>query len=427
MNCKISEAKSNYKKLGNYIQIVNKRDTGKTVDKLLGVSIRKVLIPSIANIIGTDMSTYKIIQKNQFAYGPVTSRNGDKISVALLEEYEEAIVSQAYTVFEVIDKNELLPEYLMMWFRRPEFDRYARFKSHGSAREIFDWAEMCDTELPIPSIEKQLEIVREYNVIQNRIVLNNQLISKLEEAAQTIYKQWFVDFEFPDENGLPYKSNGGEMVWCEELEKEIPEGWRLGVLGDVLEDKGYIRGPFGSALKVDDMETNGTPVYEQQHVLDEHRNFRYFISDEKYKQLKRFSVKPKDILISCSGVNLGKLSTVQNTDPLGIINQALLILRVNAKIIDSICVKHFLETEGGKRFLIQESGGSAQPNIAKREIIQAIPFLLPLKQINNILSECLTVFEEKVNMTRKMNDKLNELKDLLLAKMTKVETEIVEL
>ena len=172
--------KSSYKKLGNYIQIVNDRDADKTVDRLLGVSIRKVLMPSIANIIGTDMSTYKIIQRNQFAYGPVTSRNGDKISVALLEEYDKAIVSQAYTVFEVIDKTELLPEYLMMWFRRPEFDRYARFKSHGSAREIFDWAEMCDTELPIPSIEKQREIVREYNIIQNRIALNNQLISKLE-------------------------------------------------------------------------------------------------------------------------------------------------------------------------------------------------------------------------------------------------------
>ena len=181
--------KSSYKKLGNYIQIVNDRDADKTVDRLLGVSIRKVLMPSIANIIGTDMSTYKIIQRNQFAYGPVTSRNGDKISVALLEEYDKAIVSQAYTVFEVIDKNELLPEYLMMWFRRPEFDRYARFKSHGSAREIFDWAEMCDTELPIPSIEKQREIVREYNIIQNRIALNNQLISKLEETAQAIYKQ----------------------------------------------------------------------------------------------------------------------------------------------------------------------------------------------------------------------------------------------
>jgi type I restriction enzyme S subunit len=143
------------------------------------------------------MSTYKIVKKNQFAYGPVTSRNGDKISIALLEDYNEAIVSQAYSPFEVKNTNELSPEYLMMWFRRPEFDRYARFMSHGSAREIFGWEEMCNTLLPIPSIIKQKEIVKEYNVIQDRIALNQQLIQKLEETAQTIYKQWFVDFEFP--------------------------------------------------------------------------------------------------------------------------------------------------------------------------------------------------------------------------------------
>jgi type I restriction enzyme S subunit len=218
---------SNYKKLGPYIQVVNERNSNLNGNKLLGVSIRKCFMTSIANTIGTDMSTYKLIKKNQFAYGPVTSRNGDKISVALLDEYENGLVSQAYVVFEIIDTNELDPEYLMMWFRRPEFDRYARFKSHGSAREIFDWSEMCETELPIPSIEKQKEIVSEYNIIQNRIALNNQLINKLEETAQAIYKQWFEDFEFPDENGLPYKSNGGEMVWFEELEKEIPEGWSV--------------------------------------------------------------------------------------------------------------------------------------------------------------------------------------------------------
>lgn len=185
--------RSNYKPLGNYIKEVNNRDTKLEVDILLGVSIQKKFMPSIANTIGTDMSTYKIIKRNQFAYGPVTSRNGDKISIALLEDYDEAIVSQAYTPFEVKDTNELEPEYLMMWFRRPEFDRYARFKSHGSAREIFDWAEMCNTLLPIPSITKQREIVKEYNTVVTRIKLNQQLIQKLEETAQAIYKQWFVD------------------------------------------------------------------------------------------------------------------------------------------------------------------------------------------------------------------------------------------
>ncbi len=222
--------RSNYKQLGNYIREVNIRDSNLKVDLLLGVSIQKKFIPSIANTIGTDMSTYKIVKKNQFAYGPVTSRNGDKISIALLED-EQAIISQAYRSFEVTDKNELLPEYLMMWFKRPEFDRYARFMSHGSTREVFDWTEMCETELSIPHIDKQREIVKEYNVLMDRINLNNRLIQKLEETAQAIYKQWFVDFEFPDEKGRPYKSSGGEMEFNEEIEKDIPKGWEVVNLG----------------------------------------------------------------------------------------------------------------------------------------------------------------------------------------------------
>ena len=171
------------------------------------------------------MSTYKIIKKSQFAYGPVTSRNGDKISIALLEEYDEAIVSQAYTVFEITDTTQLLPEYLMMWFRRPEFDRYARYKSHGSAREIFDWNEMCETLLPVPSPEMQRQLVNEYHVLVDRITINNRLIQKLEETAQAVYKEWVVDFEFPNADEKPYKSNGGEMVESEM--GMIPKGWRV--------------------------------------------------------------------------------------------------------------------------------------------------------------------------------------------------------
>src|SRR5690554_707931 len=193
---------SNYKSLGSYIQEVNVRNNELRVDRLLGVSIQKVLMPSIANTIGTDMRNYKILKKNQFTYGPVTSRNGDKISIALLEDFDEAIISQAYTAFEINDAAILHPEYLMMWFRRPEFDRYARYMSHGSAREVFGWDELCQIKLPIPTIEKQREIVAEYNTVINRIELNNQLIHKLEETAQAIYKQWFVDFEFPDEKEI---------------------------------------------------------------------------------------------------------------------------------------------------------------------------------------------------------------------------------
>ena len=233
-----------YKKLGDYIQQVNNRNRDLQVDTLLGVSITKKLIPSIANTVGTDMSTYKIIEKGQFAYGTITSRNGDKISIALADEYDKALVSQIYIVFEVIDKNELLPEYLMMWFSRPEFDRYARYHSHGSTRESFDWEDMCNVELPVPSIEKQREIVAQYQAVENKIKVNEQICEKLEATAQTLYKQWFVDFEFPNEEGKPYKSSGGAMVFNEELEKEIPEGWEVKSLGEVSTCLDFKRRPL---------------------------------------------------------------------------------------------------------------------------------------------------------------------------------------
>ncbi len=161
---------SNYRKLGEFLRLTDERNSDLSITNLQGVSINKQFIPSIANIIGTDLSSYKIVRKGQFAYGPVTSRNGDKISIAL-ENAEDCIISSSYLSFEIINKKELDPEYLMLWFMRPEFDRYARFMSNGSAREIFDWKCMCDVELPIPSIEKQLKIVHGYEAMREYGIL----------------------------------------------------------------------------------------------------------------------------------------------------------------------------------------------------------------------------------------------------------------
>ncbi|MGO5077960.1 restriction endonuclease subunit S [Oscillospiraceae bacterium LCP25S3_E3] len=184
--------KSNYKQLGQYIRQVDVRNTEGKEDNLLGVSVQKKFIPSIANTVGTDFTKYKVVKKGQFTYIPDTSRRGDKIGIALLEDYEEGIVSNAYTVFEIIDDNQLIPEYLMLWFNRPEFDRYARFKSHGSVREIMDWEEMCKVELPVPSIGEQKRIVNNYKAITDRIALKKQINDNLEATAQAIYKETFI-------------------------------------------------------------------------------------------------------------------------------------------------------------------------------------------------------------------------------------------
>ena len=180
--------KSSYKRLGNYIREVDVRNEGLKVATLLGLTVNKQFIPSVANIVGTDMAKYKIIHKNQFACSTMQVRRDGKMPVALLKNYDEAIISQAYPVFEVVDEKELLPDYLMMWFSRSEFDREACFHAVGGVRGSLEWEDFLNFQLPVPSIEKQRAIVAEYQAVQNRIDLNNQLIQKLEETAQAIYK-----------------------------------------------------------------------------------------------------------------------------------------------------------------------------------------------------------------------------------------------
>ena len=234
-----------YKILGNYIRLVDERNKDLSVTKLLGVSISKKFIPSIANIVGTDLSNYKIVRTGQFAYGPVTSRNGEKISIAYLDE-EDCIISSSYTVFEVENKEELDPEYLMLWFSRPEFDRYARYKSHGSVREIFDWNELCMVELPVPDIEKQRKIVKAYKTLTDRIALKQKINDNLLATTQAIYKSWFVDFE-PFDN-------------------VCPSDWGNGCVDDIAEFYDSMRKPL-SSLERADMERI-YPYYGAVSIVD---------------------------------------------------------------------------------------------------------------------------------------------------------------
>ena len=194
--------KEGYRLLGDFIRQVDVRNTDGKEENLLGVSVQKMFIPSIANTVGTDFTKYKVVKRGQFTYIPDTSRRGDKIGIALLTDYDEGLVSNIYTVFEVKDENELLPEYLMLWFSRPEFDRYARFKSHGSVREIMDWDEMCKVELPVPSIEKQRSIVKAYNTITDRIELKRKINDNLEAVLAASHSKMFFSKDTSEHSNL---------------------------------------------------------------------------------------------------------------------------------------------------------------------------------------------------------------------------------
>ena len=374
-----------YKRLGDYIREVDVRNRNLSVTTLLGVSISKEFIPSIANTIGTDMSTYKIVRNGQFAYGPVTSRNGDKVSIALLANEDDAIISQAYTVFEVKDTNELLPKYLMMWFRRSEFDRYARFHSHGSAREIFDWSEMCDVMLPIPSIERQREIVAEYETLSKRIRLNEQMISTLEATAQTLYNEMFVDG----------------------IDKEnLPEGWRMGTLGEFCKE----------------MKSGGTPSRSHNEYWNK-REYPWLKSGEVHNNV----VTCVEEYISQAGLDSSSAKMI----PQGTVTMAMYgATAAQVAYLDcdtttnQACCNMVCHTKGDAAYLFfhllaqQEdikklANGGAQENLSQ-ELIAQQPIII--FNDDTIKSKFITILNELIVKYRE-NDILTELQSLLLAKM----------
>ena len=278
--------KEGYRLLGDFIQPVDERNKELKVDYLLGVSISKQFIPSIANIVGTDLSNYKIVRTGQFAYGPVTSRNGEKISIALLRD-KDCIISSSYTVFEVTDNEQLDPEYLMLWFSRPEFDRYARYMSHGSVREIFDWDELCKVELPVPSIEKQHSIVKAYNTITDRIELKRKINDNLEATIQAAFDKAFHDA-------------GVSLPETIIKQNKVPQGWTDATVGDFASVQ---TGPFGSQLHNEDYVESGTPIITVEHMDGKyiaHRNLP-LVSQNDVDRLRKYDLHTGDIVFSRVG------------------------------------------------------------------------------------------------------------------------------
>lgn len=187
--------KSNYKAIGELVERIDERNRGGSITTLIGVSIDKKFIPSVANVVGTDLTNYKVIRKYDFAVSLMQVSRDEKIPVACQKEYNTAIMSPAYPIFRVKDTNIIMPEYLEMWFMRSEFDREASFVAVGGVRGSMPWEEFAKLKLPVPPLDEQIEIVQSYQAITDRIALKKQINDNLEATARTIYKSYFVDFE----------------------------------------------------------------------------------------------------------------------------------------------------------------------------------------------------------------------------------------
>jgi len=401
--------RSNYKPIGNYIKKVENRNRDLKVTRLLGLSMNKEFRETTSNIVGTDMSVYKVMSKYQFACDFMSPIRVNKLPVVLKLDDEPNLVSPAYPVFEIRDRNELDPEYLMMWFRRPEFDRYATFKCDAAIRGGYEWTELCETLIPVPSITKQREIVKEYNTIQNRIALNQQLIQKLEETAQAIYREWFVEFEFPNENGKPYKSNGGEMVWSEEMDKEIPKGWHYKEISAISKDiitgktpptndkDNY--GDFMPFVTIPDMHNN---TFVETAIR--------FLSKKGVDYQKNKTLPINTICVSCIGTaGLVSITTVE--------------CQTNQQINSIICKKDvsvyyaYITLEALEKQITEWGGkGSVGINMNKTEFSQ-IKIQVPKKEVMKDFDKIAKPIFELLKVYLRETRMLTELKELLLSKL----------
>jgi type I restriction enzyme S subunit len=385
-------SEENYKRLGDYIQEVDVRNEDDSITNLLGINIDKYYMPSVANVVGTDLSRYKVVEKGQFACNRMHVGRDKRLPVALSTKEDKFIVSPAYDVFEIIDRSEMLPEYLMMWFSRKEFDRNTWFYTDADVRGGLNWNTFLDMQLPIPSPEKQREIVAEYNAVQNRINLNNQLIQKLEETAQAIYKQWFVDFEFPNEEGKPYKSSGGEMVESEL--GEIPRGWRVDELGEVSVIKAG--GDKPNIYSEEKTAKCFIPIYSNG-VIDE----------GLYGYTNTANYPANCITISARGtIGYCKL----RGEPFDAIVRLIVVIP-----------KHEYQTnylyDSIRKFEYNESG-SVQSQLTVPEI-SSFPIIYPDCTTLKKYQENVYFFNENMRLKRIENKKIEELKSLLLSRMAR--------
>lgn len=182
-----------YRRIGDLVDLIDERNKDEKVKTLIGVSIDKCFIKSVANTIGTDLSKYQVIRKFDFACSLMQVSRDGKIPIACLKDYDEAIMSPAYYIFRIKNTEEILPDYMAMWFMRPEFDREASYIAVGGVRGSMPWEDFCDMKLPVPDIKEQQKIVDTYNAITNRIQIKQKINENLEKTAQAIYRKMFIE------------------------------------------------------------------------------------------------------------------------------------------------------------------------------------------------------------------------------------------
>jgi type I restriction enzyme S subunit len=379
--------KSNYDLLGNHIRLIDNRNKDLVTEQVLGINIDKFFMPSVANVIGTDLSKYKLIQKGNFACNPMHVGRDERLPVALYSEDTPAIVSPAYFMFEIKDTTVLNADFLMMWFRRPEFDRICWLHTDGSVRGGITWEDICRMEIPVPPIDEQIEIVSSYQAITERIKLKKRINDNLEATAMAIFKAYFVTFE----------RYGGNM----------PTTWEKATIGDVVS---VIRGASPRPIQ-DYMSQTGMPWVK--------------ISDAS-SSVSKYLFRTAECIIP-EGVSSSRTVTegmmiVSNSASPGLpmimkitacVHDGWLIIDNYKRVTQEYMYYHFLSE---RQSLVSSSNGSVFNNL-KTDIVKAHPVIIPDEETMKTITQQFCKFNRIIERNAKEINSLIDLQGNLLSQL----------
>ena len=384
--------KLNYEPLSKHIQLVDYRNSGEVTSTVLGISIDKEFMPSVANVIGTDLSRYKLISKGLFACNPMHVGRDERLPIALYEKDIPAIVSPAYFMFEIIDRDVLNEEYLMMWFRRPEFDRECWFMTDGSVRGGITWDDLCRIKLPVPSYARQCEIVESYRAITDRIALKRAENDNLANTEQAILVETVIN------------------------NHTVPTA-----LGDLVD---FIDGDRGKNYPTfDEFTSTGYCLFlNASNVTSTGFNFDncMFVSEEKDKLMNKGHLSPYDIVLTSRGT-IGNVALYDKHIKYenARINSGMLIIRPKTKRLSPYFIYALLKSSYMKAAVERFKSGSAQPQLPIKDL-QKITFEIPESDIVLVaLDRQFLAVEESISINNNEIDNLKELSNVLLAELSR--------
>ena len=382
--------KSSYKPISDLVERVDIRNSDGNVDILMGLSIDKCFIRSVANTVGTDLTKYKVICKNQFAVSLMQVSRDSKIPVACFREYDRAIMSPAYSIFQVADESAVLPDYLDMWFKRPEFDREAAFIAVGGVRGSMPWEEFARIKVRVPSLERQREIVDAYKAVNERIRIKQKLNDNLVATVTAIYRKMFIE--------------GGRIY------PTVPLKQLCSKIGSGATPKGGKTAYQESGISL----IRSTNVFDYAFSYDDLAH----ISDEQANQLSNVVVEENDVLFNITGVSVTRCCIVPADVLPARVNQHVMILRPNTATPMSYYIMTTLcSAEYKAKLMGIAQSGSTREAINKQEMES---FSIPVPSANEVQD-----FEVKArglyeSVTRNTEEimRLNDMQRLLLSQLS---------